>query len=733
MKNIDYDIPIFESNDLADLDLYSEKMATAIKGQIDKITTNVDGKVTEIQDNIEEINKKDTEQDNKIVELQNEKIELEKELKEIQEDFYQSSIRGQASGEYIHVEDSSNCRARIGISGNSEQETYIGKNLYSLLSEQTINGIKVSHNEDGTFNLIGTATAETFIVVSTTKFLNDKKVYTISKNTTNIGMVGYEYNINTWLQTFVSIGKSEKSKTFTYNKNSNMTRNVLQINIANGTVLNETNIKIMLEESSNETEWEPYVGGIPSPNPDYPSEIKTVGDNVNLLDVSKIGVRTSYGITFTQTDTGIKITGTAEDTYAYGTSIKCNLQKGKTYTLYGKNAGNTFKLELKKSGTVIMNIKTSGDKVTFTSKEDIDSITFVLEGISKGTTYNYEISNIKIVEGTEVGGYSKYGMGSTKITKCNKNRVGDIQKGYWNNTGVFEYDTNFVSSKQIKVEKGKTYIGGLFDKNKNYVGKTAYVLFDKNKNFIRYSGEETITIGDNEEYVSIRTYSAQASYITSNNYLLQLEVGNKTSSYEEHQEQSYIVPMQQPFRAIGDIRDTFIKKDGKWYERHNIYRYTFTGNETWQYQDGETIFGFLFNDFAPRYLVNNTFNCYSNRFVKTTQWNLPKVQNGIAFSQWNGNQYVYLPLIENSIAKLKTYLLNNETYVDYPLETPIDIECTEEQSQILEELNNARTYKNVTNITTDSKAILSLDYVKDLETLLNNTQALAVNNASEGV
>ena len=36
MKNIEYDIPIFESNDLADLDLYSEKMATAIKGQIDK-------------------------------------------------------------------------------------------------------------------------------------------------------------------------------------------------------------------------------------------------------------------------------------------------------------------------------------------------------------------------------------------------------------------------------------------------------------------------------------------------------------------------------------------------------------------------------------------------------------------------------------------------------------------------------------------------------------------------
>ena len=727
MKNIDYDIPIFESNDLADLDLYSEKMATAIKGQIDKITTNVDGKVTEIQDNIEEINKKDTEQDNKIVELQNEKIELEKELKEIQEDFYQSSIRGQASGEYIHVEDSSNCRARIGISGNHEQETREGYNQFKTnTSSRTVNGVTVTKNNDSSISFSGTTTAGfTVQLVNYNDLEVTKKMYLRNYGTLE--------NANFIVQ-LIRSGKTSVEYVpirpdVTLNAGDIIQKIYVQQQLTGKTV--SGTLDILLTDYENKDKGYEQYGAMPSP--DYPSEIKTVGDNVNLLDVSKIGVRTSYGITFTQTDTGIKITGTATDTYAYGTSIKIDFKKGKTYTLYGKNAGNAFKLELKKAGTNVMTIKTSGDKVTFTSKEDIDSITFVLEGISKGTTYNYEISNIKIVEGTEVGGYSKYGMGSTKITKCNKNRVGDIQKGYWNNTGVFEYDTNFVSSKQIKVEKGKTYIGGLFDKNKNYVGKTAYVLFDKNKIFIRYSGEETITIGDNEEYVSIRTYSAQASYITSNNYLLQLEVGNKTSSYEEHQEQSYIVPMQQPFRAIGDIRDTFIKKDGKWYERHNIYRYTFTGNETWQYQDGETIFGFLFNDFAPRYLVNNTFNCYSNRFVKTTQWNLPKVQNGIAFSQWNGNQYVYLPLIENSIAKLKTYLLNNETYVDYPLETPIDIECTEEQSQILEELNNARTYKNVTNITTDSKAILSLDYVKDLETLLNNTQALAVNNASEGV
>ena len=76
-----------------------------LNGNWDKIDENVG----EVNTNISNINSKNT--------------ELEKELKEAQEDFYQNSIRGQASGEYIHVEDSSNCRAKIGIGGNSEQET----------------------------------------------------------------------------------------------------------------------------------------------------------------------------------------------------------------------------------------------------------------------------------------------------------------------------------------------------------------------------------------------------------------------------------------------------------------------------------------------------------------------------------------------------------------------------------------------------------------------------------
>lgn len=167
--------------------------------------------------------------------------------------------------------------------------------------------------------------------------------------------------------------------------------------------------KIIIEdedfkESAGLSKAEVYVG----------AEEPTTGEKVwfrkgkNYLDISKLKSRTTYGITFEPTATGIKITGTAQDVYAYGGSVSVELKKGKTYMLYGNNAGNTFKLELRKGSTIITTIKTSGDKVTFTPSDNINIVTFVLEGISKGTTYNYEINNLQIEQGSKNTSYEAY-------------------------------------------------------------------------------------------------------------------------------------------------------------------------------------------------------------------------------------------------------------------------------------------------------------------------------------
>lgn len=87
-------------------------------------------------------------------------------------------------------------------------------------------------------------------------------------------------------------------------------------------IVNATKLEdIQVEKGTEATSYEPYTGGIPSPSPDYPQEIKSVGDNgsvvvnvtgANVLEGTKLGVKSTVnGITYTTYENGILITGTA--------------------------------------------------------------------------------------------------------------------------------------------------------------------------------------------------------------------------------------------------------------------------------------------------------------------------------------------------------------------------------------------------------------------------------------
>lgn len=318
MKNIEYDIPIFESNDLADLDLYSEKMATAIKGQIDKFGNPLAFKG--IKQNISELDLISNAQSGDIYGV----IETNKN--------------------YIW-----NGKEWIIYSDIMELDNYYNKEEIN----QKIENIQALPT-GGTKGQVLTKQSETN---------GDANWEDIEANE-------------------VFVGNEEEAP---------------------------SSAKIIVEEedfaeSAGLSKSEVHVG----------AEEPTAGEKVwfrkgkNYLDISKLKSRTTYGITFEPTATGIKITGTAQDVYAYGGSVSVELKKGKTYMLYGNNAGNTFKLELKKGSTIITTIKTSGDKVTFTPSDNINIVTFVLEGISKGTTYNYEINNLQIEQGSKNTSYEAY-------------------------------------------------------------------------------------------------------------------------------------------------------------------------------------------------------------------------------------------------------------------------------------------------------------------------------------
>ena len=99
-----------------------------------------------------------------------------------------------------------------------------------------------------------------------------------------------------------------------------------------------------------------------------------------------------------------------------------------------------------------------------------------------------------------------------------------------------------------------------------------------------------------------------------------------------------------------------------------------------------------------------------------------KTSNGIAFQlMFNDNE---LKSVDGINDYLKSqYNAGRPISIYYRLAEPRKLDLTENQKVQLQALAKAKTYKNITNITTDTIAVLDVDYKRDLETIINNMQA----------
>jgi len=244
--------------------------------------------------NWDKINENAKKTNNQILQLETEKTKLEKELKEAQEDFYQNSIRGQASGEYIHVEDSSNCRSIIGIGGNHEQEMRSGKNYLNTLAKYkagekvTVDGITYIFNEDGSITCNGTATADSVLTFSSNlQTINGsgKKIVGMITGTQVPAKLNILAYTSDWSKNTFEL-LSSVNKNITINMQENIDYTIFRIIAYKGTTLNNQTIYYqILDTSVNDLTYEQYGA---SPSPDYQSEIESVGSNVNELDIAAV-------------------------------------------------------------------------------------------------------------------------------------------------------------------------------------------------------------------------------------------------------------------------------------------------------------------------------------------------------------------------------------------------------------------------------------------------------------
>ena len=183
-------------------------------------------------------------------------------------------------GQEIEVDASEN-PAQLVIYGNTEQATRSGKNLLNIYDysdnvigySKTSNGVTFTILDNGGISIVGTATASVSLPLmgvyqSGTTVLNLDGTYIIS----GIGSTSiYLYNNTTRTDLTDGVIITQTS-----------TIDYVLLTLSNGTTYDEI-IYPMLEEGETITEYEPY--GV-SPSPDYPSEIRNVGDNINLFNAN---------------------------------------------------------------------------------------------------------------------------------------------------------------------------------------------------------------------------------------------------------------------------------------------------------------------------------------------------------------------------------------------------------------------------------------------------------------
>lgn len=689
-----------------------------LNGNWDKINENA----KKVNTDISNINSKNKEQDTNIGQLQentetssNKITELEKELKESQEDFYQASIRGQASGEYIHVEDSSNCRARIGISGNHEQEMRSGKNYLNTLAKYkagekvTVDGITYIFNEDGSITCNGTATADSVLTFSSelqTINGSSKKIVGMLTGTQVPKKISILAYTSDWSKNTFTI-LSNVNKNITTNMQENIDYTIFRIIVYKETTLNNQTIYYqILDTSVNDLTYEQYGA---SPSPDYKSEIESVGSNVNEFDIAAV----KDG--FLNEKTGEII---------LNNSWKCSdfiEILNKTYTFGWESSSDYFQVKVcyYDENKKFISGKSYGLRGTFNNTFEVVSNAKYMK-IAYSVSVSGEVATrekIKLEKGKVATPWSPYGQGCVKVTKCNNNLFNKndiVNKAYINSSGeIVSNDgqnyTNYISvvSNAMYTIHAENPLGAV----------TAICFYDTNKKFL--SGSTY----NNVKSMSFKTPSncdfVRASVSNINLETLQIEEGPATT-YEEHEEQSYIMPVQKEMLQ-GDYFDFDNEK-----EEHKWIKLIFDGTENWL-QSGNTYPTFYISPYeiASKFGIPAGLKAFCNYFSqKSNIWGIDEIgfdtanlrQDHVDFRFCLGSSSTITTLEAWKKKLVEMHNSGKPLALYFQILNLNELDFTDEQKAVAKELNNARTYKNVTNITTDSKAILSLDYAKDQET-----------------
>ena len=728
-------------------------------GNIKIVQTAQNSTISNMNNAIEQNSEEIYENANNIIALQKENTALKEELERQKEDNKLNGLTEDNEGEMLHITNTTGARFNsLEIFGNEKQETRSGKNIYGAGSKwfNNIGGTNLNVSERTDSSCVLTATGRGFTSFGSGQAGGSSEYRTeIEPNTE------YTFSLKAELLSgsngigIYAFFSKDSSSEFSSEKHVDYADEItfvtpedakyfyFRVDIFNASASYRIS-EIQLEKGSKATEFEEY-GAMPSF--DYLSEVKTVGSNINEFDKDNVNTLNAY---FSPAQTTIASNSTTKMFY-----VPCD--KNTTYTV--------SKVSSKRFGIGFTdNIPTIGGKVNkvIENLNGVISLTRTSDETSKylcvyyyksdvDTLTEQEILNsIKVEEGRETTGYSPYNQGSIKlnIIKDNIYNVKDV-KGTLGNVVVDEDD--FITMTYDNASGASTYFTNYFTNKNNYL-KT-YTKYYGVLEIKSVSGTGSIFVSDQDagaaqtdawlenkfqnlanntkklfEFTTLKDFSAcscmfrtymqttkgQSGSITFRISVFEEQPDLDTFTYEKYKIQSIVMPTQQKMLEGDYIKDV---------EHHTWNECILTGEE--EYVKGTT------KEKTQVFQCTNIwFGNPKEAICNYCGFNTDGDVEKIAFA----TDYLYIAinknrLTENTVEAFKTYLTNlknsgNPFRLFYKRETALDLELTEEQKIASEQIKQAHTYEEVTNVYTEDevRAIIKTNTNVDLKSLINNIQ-----------
>lgn len=641
------------------------------------------------------------------------------------------------SGTEITVKDSAEGMRLQGMSvyGKSWQKTTTGKNLFDANS--VVKGYYINDESGIAISNIGSYCSDYIPVVV-------GKSYRIETLEDAGGQLGAFYDIN---KTYISGILGYMNKNIIAPDNAAYMRLTVSNNNSNPNFANNF-LLVQTDSPISPTDFEPYTGGKPSPSPEYPQEIQSVGyvlsTGKNLFDFSKLDA--NYGLNVKDKTVIIPAKTNNVGYYNSFKELCPSIQAGKTYVL---NAKTSNPEALRIVHLVNANIDFSFEKAFTPTEEQInDKIAFYNH---PDTEKENVISEIQLEEGSVATSYEPYTGGvpalyqkdvKVRVTGKNLFDADEYYSAYKQTDGMYKVDDVKLNNIIIIFDSsmvGKTYTASCNLNCPNGVSSVALEVNIDNKKVVgsivssNKSGISKVTFTPKTVKDNIKiTYGSGRDDIIFSDF--QIEKGSEATTYEPYkQPQSLPITTPTGLPAIpvpsGTSGITYTDADGQaWiadeidFERgkyiQRVWQAEFDGSEdeNWTFEYKTKTF------YADNVLpVSMSYHSgFSNKYI-ANKGNMSIL--GIQFGRNNRhlcvvNDSTFDELLSDyGLSNWKAHLAEHPLKVMTYLDTPIETDLSEEQIQAYKAVH---TNKPTTIISNDADAWMGASYAADTKIWIEN-------------